>query len=39
LAVVDRVVGNPGQELEVLVRGTRLPVKVVSLPFYRRPHQ
>ena len=39
LAVVDRVVGNPGQELEVLVRGTRLPVKVVSLPFYRRSHQ
>ena len=39
LAVVDRAVGKPGQELEALVRGARLSVKVVTLPFYRRSHQ
>ncbi len=37
LAVVDRVVLEQERELEVLVRGVRLPAKRVSLPFYRRP--
>ncbi|MDG1991474.1 MAG: glycine cleavage system aminomethyltransferase GcvT [Pirellulales bacterium] len=37
LAVVDRVVLEQESELEVLVRGVRLPAKLVSLPFYRRP--
>ena len=37
LAVVDRVVLEQERELEVLVRGVRLPAKLVSLPFYRRP--
>jgi aminomethyltransferase len=37
LAVVDRVVLEQECELEVLVRGVRLPAKLVSLPFYRRP--
>ncbi|MBT6642242.1 MAG: glycine cleavage system aminomethyltransferase GcvT [Planctomycetaceae bacterium] len=36
LAVVDQAVSKPGQELKVVVRGVQLPVKVVSLPFYRR---
>ena len=37
LAVVDRVVLEQESELEVLVRGVRLPAKLISLPFYRRP--
>lgn len=37
LALVDRAVVGQECELEVLVRGVRLPVKIVSLPFYRRP--
>ena len=36
LAVVDRAVAEQECELEVLVRGVRLPAKLVSLPFYRR---
>ena len=36
LAAVDRAVAEQECELEVLVRGVRLPAKVVSLPFYRR---
>ena len=36
LAVVDRAVAEQECGLEVLVRGVRLPAKVVSLPFYRR---
>jgi aminomethyltransferase len=37
LAVVDRAVAEQECEVEVLVRGVRLPAKLVSLPFYRRP--
>ena len=37
LAVVDRAIAEQECELEVLVRGVRLPVERVSLPFYRRP--
>ena len=37
LAVVDRAVAEQECELEVQVRGVRLPVERVSLPFYRRP--
>ena len=36
LAVVDRAVAEQECEVEVLVRGVRLPAKLVSLPFYRR---
>lgn len=36
LAVVDRAIAEQECELEVLVRGVRLPAKLVSLPFYRR---
>jgi len=37
LAVVDRAIAEQECELVVLVRGVRLPVERVSLPFYRRP--
>jgi aminomethyltransferase len=36
LAIVDRAIAEQECELEVLVRGVRLPAKLVSLPFYRR---
>ena len=36
MAFVDPAVAVPGTALEIDVRGTRLPVDVVELPFYRR---
>ncbi len=36
LAFVDAAVAVPGTQLEVVVRNTPLPVRVVPLPFYRR---
>lgn len=36
MAYVDRAVAEPGTELALDVRGTRLPATVTSLPFYRR---
>lgn len=37
LAFVDAAVAVPGTQLEVIVRNTPLPARVVPLPFYRRP--
>ncbi len=36
LAYVDKELSQPGQELEVEVRGKALPVKVEELPFYKK---
>jgi aminomethyltransferase len=37
LAYVPLEMATPGTELEIEVRGKRLPAVVVTLPFYRRP--
>ncbi len=37
LALVPPSLSDPGLALEVLVRDRAVPVRVVSLPFYRRP--
>ena len=36
MAYVDRALAEPDTTLEIEVRGARLPVRVVALPFYRR---
>ncbi|HWL10655.1 MAG TPA: glycine cleavage system aminomethyltransferase GcvT [Planctomicrobium sp.] len=37
MASVDPKVSEPGSIVEIDIRGTRLPAKVVPLPFYKRP--
>ena len=37
MALVERAVAGPGTSLEAVVRDSVLPVRVVPLPFYRRP--
>jgi len=37
MAMVEPAVAAVGTELEATVRGSRLPARVVPLPFYRRP--
>jgi len=37
MALLDPALAALGTEVEIDVRGTRLPARVVALPFYRRP--
>jgi aminomethyltransferase len=37
MAYLPPSLAAPGQQLEIEVRGRRLPARVVGLPFYRRP--
>ena len=39
LAMVEPDAATIGTELEAVVRGSHLPARVVSLPFYRRPRE
>ena len=39
MAMVEPAAAAVGTELEATVRGTRLPARVVPLPFYRRPRE
>ena len=36
MALIDRAYSQAGTELEAEVRGRRIPVRVVPLPFYKR---
>jgi aminomethyltransferase len=36
MAYVDPELAEPGTELELDIRGSRIPASVVSLPFYSR---
>jgi aminomethyltransferase len=37
MAYVDPALAAPGTELHLDVRGTRIPARIVPLPFYKRP--